>query len=248
MSGLRKCWAIAKKDITIYYLKGPVLIFGLLFPAFLFIAFAIGRDIPAWALAPGLVGMALFFTSSSVTPAVLPFETRTRTLERLLCAPLPLSLLVGGDVLAASMFGLLVSLVPITMTVTILGAQVEHVWLLCGAIILSTLCFAILGSLFSTPPTDNPSSVMTISNLVRLPLIFFSGVFVPIGDMSVYGQAVAAFSPLTYTTELLRYTLGQPAKFPPLLCLSMLLVFTLLFWFVNLALHRRNMSRRLWLT
>ncbi len=223
MSGLRKCWAIAKKDITIYYLKGPVLIFGLLFPAFLFIAFAIGRDIPAWALAPGLVGMALFFTSSSVTPAVLPFETRTRTLERLLCAPLPLSLLVGGDVLAASMFGLLVSLVPITMTVTILGAQVEHVWLLCGA-------------------------VMTISNLVRLPLIFFSGVFVPIGDMSVYGQAVAAFSPLTYTTELLRYTLGQPAKFPPLLCLSMLLVFTLLFWFVNLALHRRNMSRRLWLT
>jgi ABC-2 type transport system permease protein len=46
MKSLRKCWAIAKKDIRIYYLKGPVLIFGILFPTFLFLAFVIGRNVP----------------------------------------------------------------------------------------------------------------------------------------------------------------------------------------------------------
>jgi ABC-2 type transport system permease protein len=35
---LKRACAIAKKDIRIYYLKGPVVIFGILFPVFLFMA------------------------------------------------------------------------------------------------------------------------------------------------------------------------------------------------------------------
>ena len=31
-----RAWAIAKKDIRIYYIKGPVLIFGVFMPLFLF--------------------------------------------------------------------------------------------------------------------------------------------------------------------------------------------------------------------
>lgn len=41
---LKPAYAIAKKDIRIYYLRGPVIIFGVLFPLFLFMAFMIGRD------------------------------------------------------------------------------------------------------------------------------------------------------------------------------------------------------------
>lgn len=33
-SQLSREWAIAKKDIRIYYLKGPVLIFGIFIPSF----------------------------------------------------------------------------------------------------------------------------------------------------------------------------------------------------------------------
>ena len=36
---LRRSLAIARKDIRIYYSKGPVVIFGLLFPVFLFLSF-----------------------------------------------------------------------------------------------------------------------------------------------------------------------------------------------------------------
>ena len=39
-----KALVIAKKDILIYYSKGPVIIFGILLPIFLFLAFWIGRD------------------------------------------------------------------------------------------------------------------------------------------------------------------------------------------------------------
>ena len=39
---VKRAWAIAKKDIRIYYLKGPVLIFGVFMPVFLFLAFLMG--------------------------------------------------------------------------------------------------------------------------------------------------------------------------------------------------------------
>ncbi len=247
MSALRKCWAVAKKDIYIYYLKGPVLIFGILFPTFLFLAFAIGRNVPLANLVPGLVGMTLFFTASATTPAVFPFETRTRTLERLLAAPLTLSMIVGGDVLAAFLFGLFLSVVPILIGLAALGATLHYPLLLAVAVVLSALCFAILGTLFSTPPTDNPASIMTLSNLVRLPLIFFSGVFVPIDQMPQWGQWLAAISPLTYTTELVRYAFGEATRFPAWLCPPMLVAFALGFWLLSITLHRRNMSRRLWM-
>ncbi len=242
---MRKCWAIAKKNIRIYYLKGPVLIFGILFPAFLFLAFAIGRNVPAGSLVPGLIGMALFFTASATTPAILPFETRTRTLERLLVAPLPLSVLIGGDVVSAFLYGLFLSAIPLAISFGILGAVVTRPVALIASIVLSALCFALMGTLFSTPPTDEPSAIMTLANLVRLPLIFFSGVFVPVSAMPQWGQWLSRISPLTYTTELLRAGIGQDVQIGPWWCITALIAFSVAFWSISMALHRRNMCRRL---
>lgn len=240
----RKCWAIAKKNIRIYYLKGPVLIFGILFPTFLFLAFAVGRNVPAESLVPGLIGMALFFTASATTPAILPFETRTRTLERLLVAPLPMSVLIGGDVLSAFMYGLFLSTIPIAISFGGLGAAFAQPMAIVAAVALSALCFALMGTLFSAPPTDEPSSIMTLSNLVRLPLIFVSGVFVPISQMPEWGQWLSHISPPTYTTELLRAGIGQEVQIGAWWCVIALVGFSIAFWAVSMTLHTRNMSRR----
>jgi len=245
MAAARRAWTIAKKDIRIYYLRGPVIIFGVLFPAFLFMAFAWGRNLPAQDLFPGLIAMALFFTSSATTPAVLPFETRTRTLERLLAAPITVPTLICGDVVAASLFGVVFSLVPAAIAVGVIRAPLSHPVLLIAGILLSALCFAILGSLFSVPPTDNPSGIMTISNLVRLPLIFISGIFVPIAQMAYWMQPVALLSPLTYTTEIVRAAFGQTVVVAPWLCLVVLAGFTIVLWVITTTAHRRNMPKRL---
>ncbi len=242
---MRRCWAIAKKNVRIYYLKGPVLIFGILFPTFLFLAFAIGRNVPGESLVPGLIGMAVFFTASATTPAILPFETRTRTLERLLVAPLPLSALIGGDVLSALLYGILLSAIPIAISFGLLGASLVQPLAIIAAIVLSALCFALLGTLLSSPATDDPSSIMTLSNLVRLPLIFFSGVFVPVSQMPEWGQWLSRISPLTYTTELLRVAIGQQVRIGPWWCIVALIGFSAAFWAMSITLHRRNMSRRL---
>jgi len=45
-------WAIAKKDMIIYYLKPNIIVSGLLFPLFMFLAFAAGRTFRSASLSP----------------------------------------------------------------------------------------------------------------------------------------------------------------------------------------------------
>lgn len=76
---LRCAWAIAKKDARVYYLKGPVISFGIVFPVFFYLAFAARHDVPAATMVPGIVAMALFFTALAVGPLVTPWERQAGT-------------------------------------------------------------------------------------------------------------------------------------------------------------------------
>ena len=99
LSQTRRAFTIAGKDIRIYYLKGPVVIFGILFPAFLYFSFVVGRNMDAEVMLPGLLGMVLFFTSTSISPAVAPMETAAKTLERLMACPVTPQTIILGDIL-----------------------------------------------------------------------------------------------------------------------------------------------------
>jgi len=96
---LRRSFAITKKDLSIYYLKGSVIIQGLLIPAFVFISFIFKREMSLDSLIPGLLGMALFFAVSAITPVIIPWETRMRTFERLVSSPVYLWVILLGDIM-----------------------------------------------------------------------------------------------------------------------------------------------------
>jgi ABC-2 type transport system permease protein len=146
--------AIVNKNIRIYYSKGPVIIFGLLMPFFLFLAFYIGRNTPVESLVPGLLGMTAFFTATSVGPAIVPWEARAKTLERLISSPVSLRTIFMGDVLSSFVF----------------GVGVVQPLLLCFGLVLSTFCFASFSILLSAyPPTDNPATIMMLSSMISFP-------------------------------------------------------------------------------
>ena len=173
---------IAEKDMRIYYTKPPVLMFGFLFPMFIFLAFFFGREADMHALFPGLCAMFVFFIASSVGPLITPWEKRAGTYERLLSFPVTVNTIVLGDVTAGMLYGIIIASViltggtiALTYAVTAGGAVFIAVILFLGA-----FCFASLGALLASPATTVPANIMTLSNLVRFPLIFISGIFVPI--------------------------------------------------------------------
>lgn len=244
---LRRAWrsslAIARKNAKIYYLKPPVLIFGLLFPFSMFLAFVVGRGIEPAGIVPGLLGMTILFTASSVGPLIAPWERQAKTYERLLCAPVSLWHIVFGDVWAGFLYGLVISLLPLALGVWAFGVRLDHPVAFTVTMLLAVYCFAALGALLAALPTDQPSNVMMLSNLVRLPLLFISGVFIPLKQMPAWGRTVALFSPLSYVMELLHWSFGQQPPLGMVPAYLVLIGFTLLFLYLAHLAHHRGLRK-----
>lgn len=232
-------FVILKKNILLYYLKPPVLIFGVLFPVFFFLAFKMGRPIAAENIVPGMVAMAVWFTASAVGPLVTPWERRARTYERLLATPVSLQAILAGDVLSGLLFGVCLSIVPVVLGLILTDAAVCHLLFLAAGIILGAASFSSLGVLLAAPPASSPSNIMLLSNLVRLPLLFVSGIFLPISDMPFWARWIAPASPLSYAGDLIRVGFGQEAYFPPWLSPLVLIAFTSVLLWGAYKFHRR---------
>jgi len=243
ISQLKRSFAIAKKDMLIFYLKGPVIIMGLLFPLFMFAAFLIGRNLPSRELFVVLLSMTVFFTSTAVGPTIIPWEARSKTFERLLSTPISITTVLLGDMQASFYFGLLISL-AISLSAIYLSVSI-NILLFLIALVLGLLCFSSLTILMSSyPPTDVPADVMMLSSLVKFSLLFISGIFVPLSKLPEYGKILSYLSPLTYFVDSLRWAIGSGGYFSIWLDFVMLLFFTLLFLFGGIAVHKRVLERR----
>jgi ABC-2 type transport system permease protein len=241
----KRSLVIAEKNIKIYYSKGPVIIFGLVFPLFLALAYVIGRNIPLKEILPGLIGMTTFFTATSVGPSIVPWETRSKTLERLLCCPTALWTIIVGDMLSSFLFGLIISVIPLTLTLALAIEPLNFVILLFG-LIIANLCFAALSVLLSAyPPTDIPATSMMLSSLVKFPLVFISGVFIPVDQLPPWGTAIASISPLTYFTDMVRQLFLNIGFYPLTLDFLAIIAFTAAFASVAIKLHEKTLAKRL---
>ncbi len=238
-----RSWAIVKKDIRIYYSKGPVVLMGILWPAFMFISFAFGRNMPVINLMPGLIAVSVFFTCSAMAPVTFPWETQARTLERLVSAPIAVWTILFGDMLASAITGVILSIVPIVLAVVV-GARITDPLVLAVAIILGALCFSTASLLLSIPPVAQPAPIQMLSTLIKFPLMFISGVFVPLGEMPGIAQTVAFISPLTYFTDLARYATGGTNYFNVGIDIIVLVAFTAVAWVIAVKMHNRTLPMR----
>jgi ABC-2 type transport system permease protein len=236
---LKAAWAIAKKDIRIYYLKPNIIVSGMLFPLFMFLAFAIGRDAPPTLLVPGLIAITILFSASSIEPVSIPIERRTKTFDRLLSAPISLHSVVLGESLSGFLYSAGIALVPLTAGMIIFQTPLVQPAALIAGILLTAFCFATMGTLFAAYPTESPGDIMSMLNLVRLPLIFVSGVFIPVNALPPIGQVIVMLSPLTFGNDLIRAAFEGSTHFNPLVDLVAIGGFILLFQLAANHLYRK---------
>ena len=210
----RSVLLVAEKNMRIYYYKGAVVIFGLLFPFLMFLTFFIGRNLNLVLFFPAFLGMMLFFSSSSTGPLITPWEKREKTYERLLSLPVTLESIILGDILAGALFGIVITTIVWSAGTFLLHLPLAHPLLLAVTLILGGFTFAALGTLLSSPAMSNPSNVMMVSNLIRLPLIFVWGSSF---RWSARGWAwTNEMSPLTYLVDLFNGAITNNGVYPPL--------------------------------
>ena len=235
---LSAAWAIARKDMIIYYLRPNIIVAGILFPLFMFLAFAVGtlgsgasqasglsQTAQLGALIPGLIAITVLFSASTIEPVSIPIERRMKTFDRLISAPISLQALVFGESVSGTLYSVGIALIPLAIGVLFFGNLILAPVALLLALVLSSLCFSSLGTLVASYPTENVGEVMSILNLIRFPLIFLSGVFIPLSSLPVWGQAVAFISPLTYASDLIRFGYYGTSHISPVLDILVLAAF-----------------------
>lgn len=240
---VNRSMAITTKDIKIYYLRPPALMFGILFPVALFFTFTVGRNMPPDRLLPILSAQTVFWSASSIGPVAIPMERRLRTFERFLSAPIPLIAVLWGKTMAGFLFGLGITSIA-TILGTVWGGQTitNPVSLILG-IGLSSLVFSAMGVLFASIPTGSPGEVIIPLNFVRIPLMFVSGMFIPLEMMPEAGKLVALLSPLTHTIDLIKIATGGSSFFGFAVNVIVLSVWLTVFLYTGQTFHRIIMKR-----
>jgi ABC-2 type transport system permease protein len=81
--------------------------------------------------------------------------------------------------------------------------------------------------------------------MIKFPLIFISGVFIPIDELPVWGKALSSISPLTYFVDLARYSIRGTSYYPLAVDILALIAFTIGFLFVAMKIHEHTILKRL---
>ncbi|GAB6102534.1 ABC transporter permease [Thermococcus atlanticus] len=239
MEGLSRALYIAKKDIKEYYMKPATMSWGIIFPASFALAFAIKSGGRLGELAPGLIALALFFGSTSMSAASIVFERKIGSFERLLLFPVSYTTIALGKTLSSFLFGVLSSAVTLAIILPLASASLLHPWLLLGYVLLSTFMFSSFGVLVSYLLKD-PSQTMTVFNAIRFPMIFLSGIFVPLKEMPLIIRVISLALPLTYSVEAMRYSLRGAAYISPWVSLSVMIFLSIAFLLLTAYEIRRS--------
>ncbi len=233
-----------EKNIRIYYTKAPVMIFGLLFPLFMFLSFYLGRKVDLYFFFPGLLAMSLFFTASSVGPLITPWEKQAGTFERLLSFPVSINTIILADILSGMIFGIIINIIVLVVGLLFFNYSINILFLFFG-ILLASFCFSSLGVLLASPSVRSPSHIMMFSSLIRFPLIFISGIFIPLENLRGIARGLSYLSPITYLVDIFNFSFKGESDISLIIDFIALFMFSVIFIFLSNWFHKRNLMKGL---
>jgi ABC-2 type transport system permease protein len=240
---IAKAYSIAKKDMGAYYLKPPLISWGLMLPIVFVLAFYFRNPVGIKEVVPGLIGLTLLFSCTSMAAIVITFEKRIGALERLLLAPLNIRTILFGKTLGSTVFGLVITLVITIFLIPITGVSIHYPLSFSAIIILSGLAFSLLGVLISVGVKE-VFEAMTMSNFFRFPMIFLCGIFFPVSEMPYPLPIISYLLPLTYTADGLKHCLLEDKGMIPLyLNLLILLGFVILLYSLSLFIFKKRIRQ-----
>jgi ABC-2 type transport system ATP-binding protein len=163
--------------------------------------------------------------------------------ERVLSAPISLTSVLWGKTMGGVVFGVGVTGFSALLGILLTGQKlINPIAFLCG-IILSALVFSTLGIVFASIPSESPGEIIMPLNLVRIPLMFVSGLFIPLNELPGIAVYAALLSPLSHTLDLLRIGMGQESYFGWETNFIILVAWTAIFMIVGRLFHITQMRK-----
>jgi len=239
---LRSAFFIALKDMKSYYFKPPNISWGILFPLVFILAFYLRSPLEFIHLIPGLLSLSLLFSTTSMEAIVITFERMTGALERLMLYPVSVMTILTGKISGGACFGVTVTIVFFLGLIILFPLHIENPLLFLLSVVISSFAFSSLGA-FVSVSVKQVFEAQTLANLFRFPMIFLSGVFIPVHSLPSIIKPVAYIMPLTYSIDSIKVSFGyEPQIMHPLLSLIVLSAFTFVFLGLSVKILKGRMS------
>ena len=146
----------------------------------------------------------------------------------------------ASKTLVGTFFGLMASIIPLVIGLVFLDVPIARPWLLLWTLLLSNLTFSGFGLVFASIPARSVGDIMMPSTLIRWPLLFVSGVFIPLTEMSAWALPLAYISPLSYAQDLINHAVLDAGYFSVWIDLAVLPMLLLGFFVGAARLHHRS--------
>jgi ABC-2 type transport system permease protein len=205
-------WSILRKDIKNYYLKPPNISWGIIFPLswtlMQLMRTPSAQSVDIRMLLPGLIAMSILFGTTSMLAVTITFERKGRSFDRLLLAPISMTTLVLAKISGAILFGGIIALSPVLFAAFMIDLSGID-WLAAVAGILFMAITSTLLGLAIAISSKEVFEAQTYSNFFRFPMLFLSGLFLPIEGLPVFLQPISYCLPLTYGADMLNGAITQ---------------------------------------
>lgn len=156
-------------------------------------------------LIPGLVAMSSLNQSYGISGEINISRFYFKIFDEYLLAPVNRWEIIAGEML----YGVIKGLIPVFIVLFygwVAGANLSISFLFVPVIFLHLVVFSLLGIIVALI-VKNHGDQMSVNTFLITPMIFLSGTFYPVDKMPFFAKIVAYFSPLTYSTRLIRYSL-----------------------------------------
>ena len=178
-------------------------------------------------LVPGIIGMAMLFSSMFAGLSVL-WDKEFGFLKEIMVAPVSRPVIVLGRIVGGLTTALIQGILIFIISL-FLGFKIVNPFGIISALLFMILIgvgFIGFGVAVASKMEDTQGFSL-IMQFIVFPTFLLSGAFFPITNFPDWIRPLAYLDPLTYGVDGLRASLIGFSQFPPILDLSVLLIFSL---------------------
>jgi ABC-2 type transport system permease protein len=207
MSDVRGIYAIWRRELLRFWRDKTRAVGSITFPLLFLLVFGVGLK-GVWAgstqfLFPGIIGMTVLMSSFMAGVSVV-WEREFGFLKEVLVAPISRVSFVWGKVLGGATVAMMQGIVVLLFAPAV-GVSLSPLMVL-QLLPLMFLVAAALGALgiLIASRMKSIEAFGVVMNMVMFPMIFLSGVFLPVDKLPSWMSVLVRLNPVTYGVDPLR--------------------------------------------
>ncbi|OUR69749.1 ABC transporter permease [Bermanella sp. 47_1433_sub80_T6] len=192
---------------------------------------------------PGLIMMSVINNAYSNVSSSFFSNKFQRSVEELLVAPLPNSVILGGFVFGGVARGLMTGIIVTGVALFFTDVTVYNFWVLSSVVFLSSILFSLAGfinALYANKFDD----ISIVPTFLLTPLSYLGGVFFSTDLLPGQWQLVSQLNPILYMVNGFRYGMLGVSDVNLVTCYTILISIIFILFYIAMRLLNRGKGIR----